>query len=139
MAERTEETPLLGTGWAFPPTFTPVSHLNEMVSGAEDIEQSLTLLLSTLPGERVMQPRYGCDLTPVLFEPLTTSLSTDLADRVRTAILYYEPRVVPEKVALTQPDPGEGLVLIEIDYVISATNSRHNFVYPYYLKEGVSL
>ena len=139
MPERNEENPLLGTGWAFPPAFTPVSRANQMVSGAEDIEQSLTILLSTLPGERVMQPRYGCDLTPVLFEPLTTSLATDLADRVRTAILYFEPRIIPEKVALTQPDPGEGLVLIEIEYLISATNSRHNLVYPYHLKEGVAL
>ena len=75
--------PFLGTGWEFPPAFVPVEEKSTvaMVSGRIDIEQSLGILLSTLPGERIMQPRYGCDLTPILFEPLTTSLITDICDR----------------------------------------------------------
>ncbi len=53
----------LGTGWAFPVTFDKKPECAvRMVSEVEDIEQSLTLLLSTRPGERVMRPDYGCNL-----------------------------------------------------------------------------
>lgn len=137
-AESAEDSPILGSGWAFPPEFLPSSHSARLVSGREDIEQSLAILLSTLPGERVMQPRYGCDLTPLLFEPVTTSLATDIADRVRTAILYFEPRIIPERVEVSVDDALAGRVLLEIDYRIGATNSRFNFVYPFYREEGIN-
>jgi phage baseplate assembly protein W len=130
--------PFLGTGWEFPPAFVAVEEKSTvtMVSGRADIEQSLGILLRTLPGERVMQPRYGCDLTPMLFEPLTTSLITDLADRIRTAILYFEPRIIAENIRVAPDDALNGRILIEISYRIAATNSRHNFVFPFYKEEG---
>ena len=130
--------PFLGTGWEFPPAFVPVEEKSTvaMVSGRADIEQSLGILLRTLPGERVMQPRYGCDLTPMLFEPLTTSLITDIADRIRTAILYFEPRIIPDNVRVTADDALSGRILIEVSYRIAATNSRHNFVFPFHKEEG---
>ena len=135
MADETK-LPFLGAGWAFPPQFLKEGTTVEMVSAREDIEQSLAILLSTLPGERLMQPQYGCDLTPLIFEPLTTSLITDISDRVRTSILYFEPRIVPERISVTAGDPLEGVVLIEVDYKISSTNARHNFVFPFYKAEG---
>jgi phage baseplate assembly protein W len=130
--------PFLGTGWAFPPEFDLDDERSAaaLVTGRIDIEQSLGILLSTLPGERVMQPRYGCDLTPLLFEPLTTSLITDIADRVQTSILYFEPRIVPDNVSVTPDDALAGRILIEVSYRISATNSRHNFVFPFYKTEA---
>ena len=57
----------LGTGWAFPPTFDPVSGTVELVSGEKDINESLNILLSTSIGERVMQPKYGCNMQDYLF------------------------------------------------------------------------
>jgi phage baseplate assembly protein W len=130
--------PFLGTGWEFPPAFVSAKEKSTvaMVPGRVDIEQSLEILLSTLPGERIMQPRYGCDLTPMLFEPLTTSLITDISDRIRTAILYFEPRILAENIRVTPDEALSGRILIEITYRIAATNSRHNFVFPFYKEEG---
>ncbi|MEX2382295.1 MAG: GPW/gp25 family protein [Opitutales bacterium] len=128
--------PFLGAGWAFPPDFLLEGATVATVSGREDIEESLRILLSTLPGERVMQPRYGCDLTPLLFETLTTSLVTDIVDRVRTSILYFEPRITPEEIGVTPDDVLNGRILIHVTYQVSATNSRHNFVFPFYKEEG---
>ena len=33
----------------------------------------------------------------------------------------------------------EGQVLVEIEYIVRATNSRFNFVFPYYINEGTEL
>ena len=129
------EPPFLGRGWSFPPTFDPTTRQVKLLDGEADIQSSLYVLLSTLPGERVMQPTFGCDLTPLLFQPLDTTLRTYLQDKIRTAILYHEPRIDVVRVELT-PNVLEGLLLIELDYTVRATNSRHNVVFPYYRSEG---
>jgi phage baseplate assembly protein W len=64
----------LGRGWAFPPSFPELGAEVEMVSDAEDIVESLQILLGTLPGERVMQEAFGCNLASVLFEELDQDL-----------------------------------------------------------------
>lgn len=131
------DTPaFVGTGWSFPPEFLPLDHSARLSDGRTDIEESLRILLSTLPGERVMQPKYGCDLTPLLFEPLTTTLGSIMEDKVKTSIHYHEPRIEPISVSLSLADAEAGKVLIEINYRIRANNTRHNFVFPFYQQEG---
>ncbi len=126
----------LGVGWAFPPTFTKNPCRVEMVSDELDIEQSLKILLSTRHGERVMQPEYGCNLDVLLFEPVNTSLLTFVKDLIEKAILYHEPRIELKKIDIVTDQVLEGVLLIQLDYVVRSTNSRYNLVYPFYLKEA---
>lgn len=107
-----------------------------MVSGNEDIQQSLTILLSTRLGERVMQEDYGCDLAEMLFEEVDQAFINSLTTLVTDAILYYEPRINVDRLDVSDDDIEEGRLLISIDYTVSATNSRYNMVYPFYLKEA---
>jgi phage baseplate assembly protein W len=65
-----DDQSFLGRGWSFPPAFSRSGAEVEMVSGAEDIRQSLGILLSTRLGERLMQDEFGCDLQHVLFEEI---------------------------------------------------------------------
>ena len=62
-----------------------------------------------------------------------------MRDQIEKAILYHEPRVDLKRVAMNTANATEGMVLIEIDYVIRTTNSRQNFVFPFYLNEGTDL
>ncbi len=124
-----------GTGWAFPPAFDNKTGEALMVSDATDIQQSLHVLLSTRPGERVMQPTYGCNLEELLFEPLTTTFKTYIKQLIQTAILYHEPRIKLNNVDLDDSVDVEGLVLIKLEYTIRTSNSRYNFVYPFYKTE----
>ena len=141
------ETPsFLGRGWGFPPTFVRPSGQDasggcracpgrvEMVEDEVDIGQSLAILFNTALGERVMQPRYGCDLKNQVFEPMNAVLLTFIEDLLRTAIIYHEPRIETDQLSLT-PDQLEGRLRIQIDYRIRGTNSRFNFVYDFYLNE----
>jgi phage baseplate assembly protein W len=129
----------LGRGWEFPPVFNPLRKEVNLVQEETDIKQSLTILLGTRPGERTMRPNYGCNLDIMLFEPLTTTLITVIKDIVRTAILYHEPRIDLDRVHINTLKINEGVVLIEIDYLVRRTNSRFNFVYPFYLEEGTDI
>lgn len=130
----------LGTGWSFPPEFKEESASVELVSSAQDIEQSLNILLSTSLGERVMQPQYGCDVNDYVFEALNTSVMGYLKDRISNAILFYEPRITVETIEITPSDSFdliEGRITIMISYVIPGTNSRFNYVYDYYKNEAL--
>ena len=129
----------LGTGWSFPPTFNKRSREVEMLSDEADIQSSLEILLSTRLGERVMQHKYGCNLDEMVFEPLTTTFKTYIKDLVTTAILYYEPRIETKKIELDDSRESEGVILVIIEYVVRSTNSRFNFVYPFYKNEGTQV
>jgi hypothetical protein len=129
----------LGTGWGFPPAFSNKAAEVAMLSDVDDIQSSLEILLTTRPGERVMRPDYGCNLDELLFEPLTTTFKTYIKDLVSTAILYYEPRIEVNNIELDDTGELEGRIVISIDYTVSATNTRFNFVFPFYKKEGTDL
>lgn len=129
----------LGRGWSFPPTFNRNRPGVDMLEHEADIASSLEILLSTLPGERIMLPQYGCNLTELVFESLDTRMKTLMADKVESAILYHEPRIDLESVRLDDSRELEGVVLIEIIYRVKSTNSRFNFVYPYYKLEGTDI
>ncbi len=129
----------LGTGWSFPPAFGRISNGVEMTSDELDIQLSLRILLSTRKGERVMQPDYGCNLDEMLFEPMTTTFKTYISEMVKTAILYYEARIDLNSVTVDDSRDAEGVIVLIIDYTVRTSNSRFNFVYPYYITEGTEL
>lgn len=132
-------TDFLGRGWSFPPSFDLGSGSVEMTDGVEDIRRSLQILLTTTAGERAMQPKYGCNLEELLFESLDTTTRSIVKDRIRTAILYFEPRIDVETIGIEPSVEGEGELLVSIAYVVRATNSRHNVVFPFHRNEGTEV
>lgn len=110
-----------------------------MLEEEADIASSLEVLLTTARGERVMLPQYGCNLEESVFENLDTRMKTLMADKVESAILYHEPRIELERVRLDDSRELEGVVLIEVTYRVKSMNSRFNFVFPYYRREGTDI
>ena len=127
----------LGTGWSFPPAFTRDGGDVLMVSGVEDIHQSLQILLSTQMGERIMQDDFGCDMNAVLFEEMDQGLVNTLTTQISDAILNYEPRITLDNLDISEHESEQGLLLISIEYTVRSTNTRYNMVYPFYLNEAV--
>ncbi|MGC4235154.1 MAG: GPW/gp25 family protein [Niabella sp.] len=134
-----EQDDFLGKGWSFPPAFNSSLQGVEVTEKNDDIRKSLQILLTTAVGERVMQPKYGCNMDEMVFESLNTSTKTIIKDKIKTAILYFEPRIEVTDIAMNTTGELEGEVLIEIEYIIRATNTRFNFVFPYYIHEGTEL
>jgi len=137
----TDLSTFLGTGWGFPPTFKRSSRSVAMVSDLEDIKECITILLSTILGERVMRHDFGANLHELVFENMTLTNKTLAASVIKKAIILYEPRVKVNSVNLDE-DVSEGLqgrMNISVDYTVLAVNSRFNLVYPYYLTEGGQL
>lgn len=130
------EQPFLGTGWSFPPKFNKDSSKVSLSSGVKDIHESLKILLNTKIGERIMAPKYGCNLEELLFEPLNLTVKTYIKELVKTAILYYEPRIEIIKISIDKSNELEGEIFLELDYRVRITNTRGNMVFPFYKEEG---
>jgi uncharacterized protein len=139
MATDFQQDDFLGKGWSFPPTFIPAMQGVQMTEKEEDINRSLQILLTTRVGERIMQPKYGCNMDEMVFEPLSTTTKTIMIDKIQTAILYFEPRIDVTAISMNTTNELEGEILIEIEYIIRATNNRFNFVFPFYINEGTEL
>jgi uncharacterized protein len=57
------------------------------------VRQALLLLLSTVPGERVMRPDYGCELHRLAFAPNDDTTAGLAIHYVRRALERWEPRI----------------------------------------------
>jgi phage baseplate assembly protein W len=125
----------LGRGPAFPVKPGPAGSL-PMAEGEEKVRQAIWLILATAPGERRMRPDFGCGIHDLVFQANTPALHGAVTDRVRTALLAWEPRIELLDVVVEAPAGQPNTLLIRISYRIRANNSVYNLVYPFYLTEG---
>jgi hypothetical protein len=128
-------TDFLGRGWGFPIAVGLDDEIN-LVSDAEDIRQSIRIILETDPGERVMRPDFGAGLRRMVFEPINTSTMALVQQRVESALVAWEPRINVQDVVVTAERASSGILDIRIDYSIRSTNTFYNLVYPFYLQEA---
>jgi phage baseplate assembly protein W len=139
MAMQNTGLEFLGKGLGFPPAFDKTTRDVRIVEAYTDIQQSLEIILSTRPGERVLELDFGCNLDQMLFEPLNLTLVSYMREVIKTALLLHEPRIDVKDVRIETDNELEGRVLISVDYTVRSTNSRFNFVYPFYIQEGTDL
>ena len=82
-----------------------------------------------------MQPKFGCSLHSMIMEPMNTGNLAYIRHMLETSILYHEPRIDAESISFDL-DSEPGTVSIQVEYKVRGSNSRFNFVYPFYLLEG---
>src|SRR6266852_6383929 len=121
----------LGRGWTFPVEPEPAALT--YTEGPEKVRQSITIILDTEPGERIMRPTFGCGLRRYLMTPNTSATRALINHDVDVALANFEPRI---KVTDLQVTPGDdpALVLIRFAYVHARDNQAGNLVYPFYLE-----
>ena len=128
----------LGIGWSFPIAFDDRNGI-KMVSDEEDIRQSISILLNTTPGERVTNPNFGCDLHSRIFKTIDSQNKAIIDDIIRIAISKYEPRIILEELNIDDSQELDGIILIELKYLIRQVNIRTNMVFPFYKLEGTNI
>jgi len=88
------------------------------------IRQAIQLLLSTVPGERVMRPDYGCHLERLLFEPNDHTSAGLAIHYVRQALQRWEPRIENLNVDAHPSLDHFDCLEIEISYNVVKTQRR---------------
>jgi phage baseplate assembly protein W len=128
----------LGTGWNFPPTFRREWYGVEMLTGEADVHSSIGIILATITGERIMLPNFGCNLQPYIFEPMNAPTIAMIEKIVKDALVIHEPRIIVEEISSTAFQE-EGKLEINISYSIILTNTRYNYVFPFYMNEATNI
>jgi uncharacterized protein len=126
----------LGRGWAFPIRPGADGRLR-LTQQEEAVRNSIFLILSTAPGERLMRTEFGCGIHDLVFQANTAGLRGTVRNRVQESLVRWEPRIdVLEVRVETDPQAAHHL-LVRVDYRIRANNALYNLVYPFFLQEGV--
>ncbi len=126
------EYEFVGSGLAYPIAVDVTGNV-ALVAGEREIEQSIALILCTVPGERPMRPEFGCRIHDYVFAPADATTAGLVAYEVRESLLRWEPRIEVTDVIVT-PDPGDsGILFVDVRYTILSTNDPRNLVFPFYV------
>jgi phage baseplate assembly protein W len=121
----------IGSGWSYPLGVRRNGAITT-ASGIDKLEQAMQIILTTYPGERPMRPEFACRLRDFVFDGVTDENSGAISNEVRRALRQWEPRVAVQEVEVTPVNEEFGKFLIEIVYVVRATNEERNLVFPFY-------
>jgi uncharacterized protein len=123
---------IIGRGWTFPPKIGAQGGVS-LTNERSEIDQAIHIILSTIPGQRVMRPNFGCHLYELVFQPNNARTASLAVRHVEEALLFWEPRI--RLVDLEAgPDPDEpSRLLITIKYEVKATHDQRSLVFPFYL------
>ncbi len=133
------EKDFLGSGWAFPVTFSAGNHELNLTQYENNINDNIDIVLQTMYGERPLTPQFGSGLRRFFFKNMTPTLKAEIRDAVESSLLDNEPRITVLDIQVDFVDQRNGLVEIHITYMYNQTNTRHNYVFPFYIKEGTNL
>ncbi|MFD9890214.1 GPW/gp25 family protein [Amycolatopsis sp. NPDC059027] len=122
----------IGRGWAFPLRADATGGI-ATVTGEQEIEESIRLILGTAPGERPMRPEFGCGVHEHVFAPSDGATAGRIAYEVRIALERWEPRIELDDVAVAYDAVDSGILYIDIRYRIRESNNPRNLVFPFYV------
>ncbi|CNH72931.1 GPW/gp25 family protein [Yersinia pekkanenii] len=128
-------TQLYGRGWAFPPLFS-LEKGAVMAEGAEDVRQSLQILFSTEPGERLMRADYGCGLNDFMFENIRNELIAEIESRIQDGILRYETRADITDIQVSQSLNSSNTLQMRVAYRLRGSEINQQIQGSLALAEG---
>jgi phage baseplate assembly protein W len=86
-----------------------------------------------------MRPEFGCRIYELVGEANTAALRGMVQQKVREALVRWEPRIDVLEVRVDSPDDQKNRLDIWIDYRVRSNNAFFNLVYPFFLVEGPQL
>ena len=111
MAERD----FIGYGFAFPLGVDSRGGM-DMVTGIENIERSIRLIIGTAYGERPMRPEFGCGIHDLVFEPVSVSLASRMRMAIEQSLARWETRadILGVSVTFDPDDPSSPPIPIHL-------------------------
>lgn len=101
---------------SIPFSLTPDGRVSIETDPNVQIGQRVNALVSTAPGDRVMNLNYGVALNAFVFEDIDDETEARLADVVKTALSIYEPGVVVRVVTPTWSADQTSVLGVNVDY-----------------------
>lgn len=124
-------TASLGQGISWPPRVDGDGRL-VLSADADNVRESIQVILLTEPGQRVRLPEFGAGLGRFLFEPNIPSTHIAIARQISQSLMRWEPRirVAQVEVVADPADPQAALASIAYRLVSSGQQARIDFTVP---------
>jgi uncharacterized protein len=127
------DSDFLGVGWSAPVQLDNRGQI-QMARYEAAVQQSIRMILSTAPGERLMRPDFGCGIHDLVFATNGAETIGQIVSEVRRSLVEWEARIDLLDVAVYPSSENPNCLLIQINYQIRNTTNRFNLVYPFYLQ-----
>lgn len=87
------------------------------------INNSISSIVGTTPGQRLFRPDFGCNVYNKLFEPMSDTVAISIKNMVMIAIERWEPRI---KMVATNivTDYASQSYYIDVQYTIPSLNNK---------------
>lgn len=113
---------MLGRGMNFPPRLNNENRI-AWSAGEENIRQTIRIILSTEPGERLMLPGFGAGLKRFLFEPNTVTTHRLMEEKISKALEMWEPRIKLDAIDVVHDESDAQAVWVIIRYTLVANKT----------------
>jgi phage baseplate assembly protein W len=107
-----------------------------MVDDRDSVRQAILLLLSTVPGERIMRPEYGCQLHRLVFSPNDETTAGLAIHYVRQALDRWEPRIEVLRLDAQRDAVNPEQLTISLEYRVRATQQTDVTTFSFNLAGG---
>jgi len=113
---------IFGRGIAFPPRIDGEGRLASS-EGAENVRESIRIILLTEPRERVMRPELGGGLRRYLFQPNTVATRRLIQEAIVQSVGRWEPRVRLGSVRVEEDPEDPQAAVATLRYRLIATQA----------------
>lgn len=121
----------MSAGMKFPPQVEPGTGRFALSAGAQNVRESVYLILMTQQGERWLEPAFGSRIMRYTFMDASPTMLRMLSDDLRDTLLRQEPRIKEISVCI-DPQPEAERLLVDIRYR-TADGEQDKTAFPFYL------
>lgn len=88
---------------------------------ADSVRENLRVILSTRPGEQLMNPGYGAGLAEFVGERDTLTTRSRIHDRISDGLGRWEPRILVDHIDVTELEGQPGHLRVQLAYRLRRT------------------
>lgn len=119
-------------GMKFPPQIDEATGRFKVSTGAENIKESIYLILMTQKTERWLRSGFGSNILNYTFMDTGSTMLNIMSRELLEDISSNEPRVTDINIRMDTASK-EGCLLVYVDYTIKENNQRDEIIFPFYL------
>jgi phage baseplate assembly protein W len=108
-------------GWPFLPV--PQDGALSYPTLEQSVRDSIRIILTTSPGERIMTPLFGAGLRDFLDEGNTVAVRRQIQSAIQDTLTQYENRITVDAVDVDPIADAPGEIHVQIHYRVLRTNT----------------
>lgn len=111
-------------GWGYPFTILSGNGRVRISEERENIRESVRIILSTEPGERILHPDFGTKLHQFIFEVIDAQTEEMIRREIRHSLRLWEKRVCDVEVETDRMTGEQGVLRVEVSYSIVGSGEK---------------